>query len=438
MAGRSWFEQQQQSYHDTPTKSMQLQEFLTIRLCRRKRTMDDDGDDEDKEPIDPQQSRLARWQRCRRRQSRGTMLSFRKPTRRRVSQWFGSCSKNPVEFNHDFVGMTHPLGASAATIRQQLQDEPSILYNTQGDDYDDDSGLTTTSTTKNNGYVVAKPPRDQQRTSESCWWPRQPGPSLSSWRVLCYRRRLGYGLDCYERVRQAVLDMEFASKHGSKGIVAIVVKEEENEMDNSMVVHQRGRGRESQKGGDGNDGTQQRKKPRRLDPECYNPKTASRRHRRFVTYTRYGPFPGICIYAVNPVATVYHVEDKDSQFLHRRSSDDRKSDKNFPNSKKNNHHDGQREVLHFSSIAFATLKGHWLCGEERVTVILRNNRINKSKFTTGADSPAAAVDVEILSLSKASDTVWVKLVWPFIGRLQNSFFVQQLQALERSTAQQVC
>lgn len=54
-------------------------------------------------------------------------------------------------------------------------------------------------------------------------------------------------------------------------------------------------------------------------------------------------------------------------------------------------------------------------GEERVTVALRDG----SQY----------VDVEILSISRAGSGFAGKILWPFIGNMQNAFFNQQLEHL---------
>lgn len=76
----------------------------------------------------------------------------------------------------------------------------------------------------------------------------------------------------------------------------------------------------------------------------------------------------------------------------------------------------------YTSTAYATLKGHWLSGEERVTVALR-------------DGVHGDVDVEIVSFSRPAPTLAGKLIWPFVGRRQRDFFERQLQALEQVSRQ---
>jgi hypothetical protein len=74
----------------------------------------------------------------------------------------------------------------------------------------------------------------------------------------------------------------------------------------------------------------------------------------------------------------------------------------------------------FTSTAYATMKGHWLSGEERVTVALRDG--------------SQDVDVEILSISRAGPSLWGRTVWPFVGKEQSTFFQEHLQHLAETAA----
>jgi uncharacterized protein (UPF0548 family) len=71
----------------------------------------------------------------------------------------------------------------------------------------------------------------------------------------------------------------------------------------------------------------------------------------------------------------------------------------------------------YTSTAYATLKGHLIRGEERVTVAMRDD--------TGF------VDVEILSYSRPAESLKAKVAWLFIGNMQQHFFEQQMDYLEQ-------
>ena len=120
-------------------------------------------------------------------------------------------------------------------------------------------------------------------------------------------------------------------------------------------------------------------------------------------------FPGRLpsLYAVNPVAVVYDVVDE-------------------------NELNGNL----FSSTAYATLQGHLLSGEERVSVILRGDVGVGIGSGSGVntDEDANAVDIEIVSFSKPAPSLLGKLVWPFVTKKQDDFFKSELDALEIKTA----
>ena len=69
-----------------------------------------------------------------------------------------------------------------------------------------------------------------------------------------------------------------------------------------------------------------------------------------------------------------------------------------------------------SSSSYATLQGHLLAGEERVSVILRENN---------------DVDVEIMSFSCSAPSLNGRIVWPFIGSMQTQFFLKEMEHLMR-------
>ena len=112
-----------------------------------------------------------------------------------------------------------------------------------------------------------------------------------------------------------------------------------------------------------------------------------------VSWTKIGPF---CV--LSPIAVVYECMNQRGQGLHGTST-------------------------LYTSCAYATQKGHWLSGEERVTVALRE-----------AEDPLhpAPVDIEIVSISQAAPSIMGRLAWPLIGRMQDKFFMEHLRALQRT------
>ncbi len=161
--------------------------------------------------------------------------------------------------------------------------------------------------------------------------------------------------------------------------------------------------------------------------------------RKLVTYTKCQILPFLpSIYNLNPVCVVYDVIDQkirnnnynsDNNHNHNynhktklltRPSSNRKSCHHTTNQK----HHQEKTLLEdknnnnlFTSTAYATLRGHLLIGEERVTVVLR---------------PNGNVDVEILSYSKPSSSPLGHLVFPIIGGMQHEFFTNELEYIKHS------
>lgn len=246
--------------------------------------------------------------------SRGTTLSMRRPSDKQLSSWFGVRDCN------------HPSTA----------------------------GLTNPSLSI--GSV--------QEVSSKDWWPSCNLP-LDSWRVIRKRRRVGHGEECYEKVRDAALEWDFASPHGDKGI-------------RTVAPPQVNRGSYAMLSAD----------------ECpFTPVSSgqvmqiwSGPGRRLTTFTTIG-LRFFRLHNYNPVTVVYDLVDQAAP-----------------------------QTI-YSSTAYATGKRHWLMGEERVTVAYRRD--------TGH------VDVEIFSVSRPAPSLVGKVAWPLIGRMQQSFFNQQMDALER-------
>jgi len=80
-------------------------------------------------------------------------------------------------------------------------------------------------------------------------------------------------------------------------------------------------------------------------------------------------------------------------------------------------HDQRGPGTTYSSTAYATNRGHWLQGEERVSVLFRDD--------------TQQVDIEIVSCSRPNAGIG-KLIWPFIGAMQDRFFQDQMESLEKS------
>lgn len=288
--------------------------------------------------------------------TRGSMFSFQTPTLERVSNWFSNpWQADPqnlramlkYELNHDSVGMTNPC------LHIDLRDEQRLQL------AKDDLETVIPASSK---------------TTSSSWWPSVllSENMKAQWRVLTYRRRVGTGAACYQRVKDAALDWEF----GDEDLGMINVPATTSISSTSSPS----------------------------DPGRYSAHSllAESSHqqlwsgpggRRFVTYSgttkfRFKFFQFPRIYAMNQVMVIYDLVDQ------------------------------RAPSTTYTSTAYATMKGHLLSGEERVTVALRDG----SQF----------VEVEIVSVSKPGPSLPSKLLWPFIGTMQNNFFQRQLDSLEQA------
>jgi len=279
---------------------------------------------------------------------KGSLLTLQRPTTERISQWFWG---KDTLFNHGSVGMTNPC--------------LHIAVNDEGAD-----SLVATLQVSNR----------QSRTTtgdniEQAWWPQTACPlENTSWRVLRFRRRVGRGLACYQRVRDAALQWEFSSPAADKGMLQV----EPAAVPNGRYA----RGYSVHSVSEDNVYA-----PVRASDQTFN-KIWSGPGRRLVTYTatRLRLRWTLHLFAINPVAVVYDLVDE------------------------------RGPATTYSATAYATEEGHLLRGEERVTVALRD---------------CGNVDVEIISFSKPAASVKGRVIWPVIGGMQKSFFIEQLNSLQR-------
>jgi hypothetical protein len=144
------------------------------------------------------------------------------------------------------------------------------------------------------------------------------------------------------------------------------------------------------------------------------PSPAAAASKRMVSWTKIGPF----WYVLNPIAVVY-------EYINQ----------SIPT--KDHHHNNNHTLLgYYTSCAYATQKGHWIAGEERVTVVYRNNNHHASASAptdNQDDSSSSSVEVEIVSISQPAPSFMGRLSWPLIGKLQHNFFVQQLVAFHQAS-----
>lgn len=291
------------------------------------------------------------WTKKKVRQSRipvskpgkGSMLTFDVPTPQKLSAWFWDLHHKPMQCNHGDDGMTRPR----------------LKTWVDGEDL--------SSSSSSSGVVVEASNRSD-RGAEDAWWPNT-GDVSSKWRALRFRRRVGRGTACYERVKEKALGWEFRSP--TKGIcnVAPRLRTPSGRLARNYEVY------ENAWAPCGSDRIQQ---------------VFAGAGRRLATIASVGPqLPFLPrLRAINPVVVVYELPEEKGP-----------------------------GGTTYASTAYATAEGHWLRGEERVTVALRE---------TGH------VDVEILSFSKPAPSVMGRLSWPWIGRMQRSFFEDEMDALARA------
>ena len=161
--------------------------------------------------------------------------------------------------------------------------------------------------------------------------------------------------------------------------------------------------------------------------------------------------PSIYLYAINPVAVVYDVVDERGDFNANGNANvntDNYGHRGFARGRGHGH-----AGCTYSSTAYATLQGHLLSGEERVSVILRHGENHRDGDGDGSHSNSkpghahaqsqdqdqdGVVDVEIISFSKAAPSLFGKIVWPFIAKKQDEFFKSEMDALERVAKKSCC
>ncbi|VEU44836.1 unnamed protein product [Pseudo-nitzschia multistriata] len=373
---------------------------------------------------------------CRPKQ-RGSFMTSTRPTKEQLYRWFGIEGENPNQFlrcmmlrntfNHNISGITNPF------LKVQRSCEPQRTRDC--DSIDSSSPLVDNNgkrTLKNIAKVVEKSQRGEGKSGdknflkarrntvranlalesssdvENSWWPSlqisqnddpDRGPlkeekksfRKQDWRILTYRKRVGRGKDCYEKVRDAALDWEFQSADGSMGMMQVpeaCPSGDKFAMQTSHAVSTKSKGSYSVRPVE-DDSSGQVDNRRTHSSSSYR-SLGSRRLVSFASKSLTEILPSPFqrrLYSINPVMVVYDVVDQRAP-------------------------DGQST---FTSTAYSTLKGHFIKGEERVTVALRDG--------------SQDVEVEILSISRAGSGIAGKTLWPFIGKMQSKFFQQQLQHL---------
>jgi len=184
------------------------------------------------------------------------------------------------------------------------------------------------------------------------------GTTLDGWRMLIFYKRVGHGKKCYRQVQNAIHDWDFETRKGNKSMGIL-----------SAAAPKKAAGDS-------------------LNESC--PGFTVPRRNLLATFTEICfPKPLKSLFVVSPVHVVYEVKNACS----------------IPK-------------CMYSSTAYATLSGHLLAGEERVSVVWRKGMGDE-------------VDVEIVSFSRSAPSVGGKLIWPLIGRMQKQFFLSEMDHLDK-------
>jgi len=313
---------------------------------------------------------------------------------------------------------------AARTIRRKQRHQPSLPL----------SPSASTSTLSTSHNLSMQTPMEQKTNPR--WWPdlviqqlRQHGSDATQtettkttratttitantgiqkeqsdvmgWRVLKYRREcVGRGQKCYETVRDAALEWEFHNSAGTRGMLPITKPQKPNTpstkeqqstkiakpfpSNSSRSYHALSLPETAQQ----DFARTKRHRPIWFGGNRSGSRSSSESPAGGKPFVTYAGQPSL-LWVVNPVRIVYELMDQRG-----------------PSST-------------YTSTAYATRRGHWLKGEERVSVVLRDG--------------TQEVDVEIVSVSRPGTMVG-KLVWPFIGPMQSSFFEDQLDALTEIAA----
>ena len=169
-----------------------------------------------------------------------------------------------------------------------------------------------------------------------------------------------------------------------------------------------------------------------------NPTIVAALGRKLVTYTKRQILPFLpSLYVFNPVCVVYDVLDQ--KVLKHRNTNNHYNDHDTSNIMYTNSYGQKQQPTQFqseskeekqntmyTSTAYGTLNGHLLVGEERVTVVMRGENDNNHGEKCGK------VDVEVISYSKPSSSILSRLIYPFIGKMQDEFFVGELEYMKQS------
>lgn len=304
-------------------------------------------------------------------------------------------------FNHGFVGITNPClhahdviqQSSTSTDKEQVQQSVNLVSSRH---VQKDSISTSLNDVESCGWWIPDGiedtlSKDESISSTTKTKNKHPPPT----RILRYRRKVGNGQECYAKLRDVALQWE-RMHEGSAWAGVKVLKQTTPDGNNASTTSSSAKEIMSPL-------------PSHISQNVYQI-WSEPGGRKLATLSRIGT-NNSPIWAVNPCGVVYDLVDC-------RSKD-----------------------MTYSSTAYATLRGHLLAGEERVTVAIRdggtNQDLNKVFFASNdlnamsSNDGAGDVYVEILSCSRPAPNILGKVIFPFVKGMQDRFFREEIDTLER-------
>jgi len=375
-----------------------------------------------------------------------TTLSFHRPSEDDLNRLFAVGSDigiyHTLEFNHPFVGsMTNPsilrgspFGGTTADDSKTSQTSPveTIPCCT--------ATHSPTITDCDSGWIpdsFVEPSLSNNSDRPATTVVRHP-----SWRTYRIRKTVGYGKECYETLRDIILQWEGTQKphmsltssnsknhlHKNNAIRLInylppmptpttpsqlsppfrdfgqysgstptttttITSEDFNGRMPSEIISSHGTNANV--------------------PSCYQIGGA---FKKIITISK---SPKLGIWVWNPCQVLYDLIDQRYNYQNYGTSSS--GSRGF-------HVSQRRGGLTYTATAYGTLKGHLLVGEERVSVAIHDEVVPNS---LNPSNKSGKVEVEILSYSHATNTILGRLIFPFIKDMQEQFFRDQILTLEQ-------
>ena len=296
---------------------------------------------------------------------------FRQPSDEDLQCLFDDTAQT-AGYNHECVGMTHPV-IHSSHIQTGTTNYIDVVYCNGVGSVWASTGLVSTEISDADNFDNWIPDILSFSHNKNFGSKRK---GSDEWRTIRIRKTIGYGQECYEAVRDAILSWEktLPANNQNKPFWASI-----------RLLHYTP------------------EETRRKHSKCHDASSSSFFEiggscKKLVTISR----SPLGLWTYNPCQVIYDVVDE--RHVHPTTT-------------------GASRGLTYTSTAYATLQGHLLSGEERISVGLH-------------DFPSSKVEVEVLSYSRPTKGPLGKLVFPFIKPMQQRFFQDQVNNLSQ-IAQQV-